>query len=112
MRPTIELTSLQEAEAAIERDTILLLYLSKENCSVCHSLLPKVQEVMAAFPRIHFYHADVEQIKEMAGRFSIFTVPVLLLFVEGKEMLREARFVRINDLEEKLDKISTMYLAE
>ncbi|MGD7044388.1 thioredoxin family protein [Jeotgalibacillus proteolyticus] len=112
MRQAIKLTSFQEAEAAIAGENVLLMYLSKENCSVCHALLPKVQGVMDTFPDIKFYHADVGKVKEIAGQFSIFTVPVLLLYAEGREVLREARFIRIEELTEKLETINAMYHAE
>ncbi|MBN6205452.1 hypothetical protein JYK21_03220 [Ralstonia pickettii] len=41
----------------------------------------------------------------VAGRFSIFTIPVLLLFVENKEYVREARIVHMDLFKEKIDKI-------
>ncbi|MDG5472534.1 thioredoxin family protein [Jeotgalibacillus sp. ET6] len=112
MRQAIEITSLQEAEDAIAGENVLLMYLSKENCSVCHALLPKIQDMMEAFPAIKFYQGDVGKIQEIAGQFSIFTVPGLLLYAEGREVLREARFVRVEELNEKLEKINAMYLAE
>ncbi|MDI3477356.1 MAG: hypothetical protein PWQ59_881 [Thermoanaerobacterium sp.] len=36
------------------------------------------------------------------AKFSIFTVPTVLLFAEGKEVIREARFISMDMLEEKI----------
>lgn len=50
-------------------------------------------------------YVNADEVPDIAGHFSIFTVPVLLLFVEGKEMIRDARFVQMDRLESQLDKI-------
>lgn len=81
------------------------LYISRPNCSVCHGLLPQVRALMGKYPEIKLGHINAEAVEEVAGRFSIFTVPVLLLFVDGKEYVREARIVHMDLFEEKLDKI-------
>ncbi|WP_175615312.1 thioredoxin family protein [Piscibacillus halophilus] len=81
------------------------LYISRKGCSVCHSLLPQVQYLMDQYPQIELGHIDVHDVPEVAGRFSIFTVPVLILFVDGKEYLREARIVQMNQFDEKVRKI-------
>ncbi|WP_117169988.1 thioredoxin family protein [Paraliobacillus sediminis] len=89
----------------ITQNEIAFLYISRPNCSVCHSLLPQVERIMRGYPEITLGHIEVDQLPEVAGRFSIFTVPVLLLFVEGKEYLREARIVHLEVFEERLNKI-------
>ncbi len=53
-------------------------------------------------------HADI--VREVSSFLSVFTVPALLLFVEGKEMIREARFVHVNQFREKLKRIYEGYL--
>ncbi|XKE94402.1 thioredoxin family protein [Metaplanococcus flavidus] len=60
---------------------------------------------MNDFPRIQTSVANAEEIPEIAGHFSIFTVPVLILFADGKEMLREARFVHVDEFKMKVSKI-------
>lgn len=44
-------------------------------------------------------------VPEVAGQFTVFTVPALLLFVEGKETIREARFVVMDDLHDKFTRV-------
>lgn len=60
---------------------------------------------MNDFPQIQTRTANAEDIPEIAGHFSIFTVPVLILFADGKEMLREARFVHVEEFKMKVSKI-------
>lgn len=95
----------QEITPFITDHQLAFLYISKTNCSVCHSLLPQVEAVLTDYPKIKTAHINVDDIPAVAGRFSVFTVPVLLLFAEGKEYLREARIVHLDQFREKLDKI-------
>lgn len=105
MRDFQELTNLQEMEQFIQHNKLSFIYISKENCSVCHGLLPQVQQLMKEYPNIQLGHVNVDTVKEVAGQWSIFTVPVLLLFVDGKEHIREARIVHMDLLKQKIDKI-------
>ncbi|WP_222120430.1 thioredoxin family protein, partial [Staphylococcus epidermidis] len=61
--------------------------------------------LLEEFPSIVSMQADADEIPEIAGKYSIFTVPALLLFVNGKESIRKARFVRIGELGRELEKI-------
>ncbi|MCH6267636.1 thioredoxin family protein [Bacillus sp. FJAT-50051] len=60
---------------------------------------------MKEFSQIHCGIIDAGEVTDIAGHFSIFTVPVLLLFVEGKESLREARIVHLDLFREKIKRI-------
>jgi len=99
------LTSTDEMNSFIESNELAFLYISLPDCSVCHALMPQVKELLDHYPEIKLGHIDAAETEAVAGMFSIFTVPVLLLFVEGKEYLREARMVHLDLFEEKVDKI-------
>ena len=99
------LTNLEDIDTFIEANQLAFLYISREGCSVCHGLLPQVEVLMANYPKIATAHIKAEQVEAIAGRFSVFTVPVLLLFIDGKEYLREARIVHMDLFSEKLRKI-------
>ena len=65
---------------------------------------------MEKFPEIQLAHINSAEVEEVAERFTVFSVPALLLFLEGKEYLREARIVHINLFEERLQKIYKGYM--
>ncbi|GEN57601.1 thioredoxin-like protein YdfQ [Halolactibacillus alkaliphilus] len=93
----------------LSKDGVTFLYISRPNCSVCVSLLPQIEKVFEDFPAIKTAYVNQEDVPEVAGRFNIFTVPVLILFVDGKEYLREARIVPIEPFKEKVSKIVNGY---
>jgi len=105
MREFIKLHSMEGIQAFILENQLTFLYISRPNCSVCHGLKPQVLKLMEQYPNIKLGHINADEVKEVAGRFSIFTVPVLLLFVEGKEYIREACIVHMDLFNEKLNKI-------
>jgi thiol-disulfide isomerase/thioredoxin len=105
MRDFQELTSLDMIDSFINDHRLAFLFISRPNCSVCHGLLPQVQALMEEYPKIHLGHINAEEVSEIASRFSIFTVPVLLLFVDGKEYLREARIVHMDLFNERINKL-------
>ena len=75
------------------------------NCSVCHGLLPQIENILSNYPKIIARQVNASNVTEIAGRFNIFTAPVLLLFVDGKEYIREARFVQTELLNDKIARI-------
>jgi thiol-disulfide isomerase/thioredoxin len=99
------LKSIDDIEVFIQTHSLSFLYISRPECTICHGLLPQVAGLLKHFPKIRFAFIDADEIEEVAGHFSIFTVPVLLLFYQGKEYIREARIVHMDLLEEKLHKI-------
>ena len=79
----------------------VLAYFSHERCNVCKTLKPKLSEVFdKSFPKIKQVYIDVEKYPEIAAQLSIFTVPVIILYFEGKETYRKARNVGIEELVE------------
>lgn len=96
-----QLHDMADIEHFIQNHTLAMLYFSQPNCSVCHGLQPQVAELMTHYPNIQIGHINTDEIEAVAGRFSIFTVPVILLFVHGKEYLREARIVQLQLLDRK-----------
>ncbi|MEJ9212028.1 thioredoxin family protein [Bacillus smithii] len=103
-----ELFSVKEVDDFVHGHSLAFLYISRDHCSVCHDLLPKIQNVMADFPNIQLALVNADHVPEIAGRFTIFTAPVLLLFVDGKEVLREVRFVHVEPFREKVNKIYSL----
>ena|SRR5690625_1701113 len=105
MRQFADLGTIEEISDFINTHQLSFLYISRSNCSVCHGLLPQVQQIMEKYPEIKLGHIDADQVMEVAGHFSVFTVPVLLLFVDGKEYVREARIVHMDLFDQKISKI-------
>ncbi|MYL34907.1 thioredoxin [Pontibacillus yanchengensis] len=104
--------SIEEVRSFVQQEDISLLYISRPNCSVCHSLLPQVEELLEDYQKVSTLYVDADEIPEIAGEYEIFTVPVLIVSVEGREMFRKARIVPIEELNQQLGKLYSAYWDE
>lgn len=102
MEPFKILTSIEAVDSFTRQHTLSFLYISQPNCSVCVGLQPQIARMLKNFPEIEKAEINTQEVPEIAGHLSIFTVPVLLLFVNGKEYIREARIVHTDALYEKI----------
>ncbi len=96
--------SVLEAENNIQKEDITLLYFSAPHCNVCKVLKPKIEEMSAHFPEMNLVYIDIEQNQEFSGKFNIFTIPVILVFIQGKETIRESRNISVPVLEDKIQR--------
>lgn len=100
---------LEEVEEFIGASDFNFLYISRTNCSVCHALLPQIKDLFETnFPLVNLGYVNTERVEEIAGQLSVFTVPVLILFLDGKELIREARFVHVEKFKENISKVYRM----
>ncbi|MGH4140773.1 thioredoxin family protein [Clostridium sp.] len=104
----IELNTLDEIDEFIKNNTIAMLYFSSEACNVCGALLPKIEEMLIKFPEIVVSKISVDEFTEAAGQYSIFTLPGILVYIEGKEIIREARFISVEILEKTIERYYNM----
>lgn len=99
------LQSIHAMDQFISENQLAFLYVTMPNCSVCHGLLPQIERIFEQYPKIATRTIDASEVQEIAGRLQIFTAPVLILFVEGKEYLREARIIQTAKLNEQIAKV-------
>jgi thioredoxin-like negative regulator of GroEL len=94
----------------IAENTLVLAYFSGEKCSVCQATKPKIEAMVASdFPEIILVEISTESNPELAARLSVFTIPVILFYVEGREYIREVRIIDISILKQKLGMLLELY---
>lgn len=94
-----------EIDAVLASSPLVLLYCSQPECNVCKSLLPKVEELLKDYKKVISLYVDLNEIQEFAGQHTVFNMPTVLFFAEGKEQFRLVRAFGINELKEKIEKI-------
>ncbi len=98
--------NLEELNSTINSEVGVLLYFLGENCNVCHALRPKFKELFdSKFPKIKQIYIDAHQNPEISAHFRVFSVPTMLVFLDGREFLREGRAVSLHQLEDKLSRV-------
>ncbi|SDO57559.1 thioredoxin family protein [Alkalicoccus daliensis] len=98
----IEFSTLDEIEQVIHSQPLVLVYISRENCSVCHALLPQVECILEDFKEVTGIFLSADKLPEAASRFEVLTAPAVLLYADGKEKWRGARFIQQMELRHQL----------
>ncbi|MDC6384090.1 thioredoxin [Flagellimonas taeanensis] len=91
----------------METPKIELLHFTSKTCGVCKVLKPKLLEaVQENFPKVDIRVVDVEEEIEFTGQSMVFTLPVIILKADGKEMYRFARSFSVYEVLDKLKRLS------
>jgi len=101
--------NLESLQNSMREEVGVLVYFSGENCNVCHALRPKFKELFdTEFPLIKQVYLDAKEHEEIALHYQVFSVPTMLVFLDGREFLREGRAVSLYQLKEKLSRAYIM----
>jgi thioredoxin-like negative regulator of GroEL len=83
-----------------------LIFFTSKTCGVCKVLKPKLLDaVQANFPKVGIRLVDVEEEEEFTGQSMVFTLPVVIIKVDGREMYRFARSFSVYEVLEKLKRL-------
>ena len=100
------ITTEDEFNSVLKQNIGLLYYFSTISCSVGEALEPKVINLLEKeFPKIPFYHVDMNASPEISAKNNVFVEPTVLVFFEGKETIRKSRIVSIPDLSNAIERI-------
>ncbi|BBD89085.1 thioredoxin family protein [Staphylococcus caprae] len=94
--------SIEEFHQLIQTYPLVVIHVMREHCSVCHAVLPQIQDLLNEYPHAKLGVINQSQVQDIAGELSIFTVPVDLIFMNGKEMHRQGRFIDMQTFEHQL----------
>jgi thioredoxin-like negative regulator of GroEL len=95
---------------AIDKEPAILVYFTSPDCTLCYSLKPKIREMITTkFPLLNLHFVDILSNKKTAGKYQIFTVPVILVFFEGKEFIRKVRNINIAELESEIERLYRLF---
>lgn len=105
-------TTYDEFLQAINEKKAALCYFSHDACNVCKVLKPKVYRLLQEkFPQVEFYYINTKDTPDIAAQNSVFTVPAIIQFFEGKEGFRKSRNISIGDLADELERPYSMLFS-
>lgn len=97
--------SFEEFLEVSRSSTAICFYLSTVECNVCKVLKPKVIEMIESdFSEMNFCYVDLNEAKEISGQLSVFSVPTILVYFDGKEAIRVSRNVHLEELREQIER--------
>jgi len=94
---------LEVLQQIIREEPGVFLYFSGEHCNVCHALRPKFKELFDnEFPKIRQIYLDAHENPEISAHFQVFSVPTMIVFLDGREFVREGRAVSLHKMTQQL----------
>jgi len=101
--------TLEQLQQKIAEEAGVLLYFSGAHCSVCHALRPKFKALFdKEFPLIRQIYLDAHENAEISAYYQVFSVPTMIVFLDGREFIREGRAVSMHRMAEKLSRPYSM----
>lgn len=96
------LTSNQDIDQTLQQDFVMIIAKS-HSCTACKSILNMLEHNVKNLDSIDIYNVYVDDMDEFRGTHLIFSVPTVLIFSNGKELLRESRYINYNKIERLID---------
>lgn len=89
----------------INTSPALLVYYFSPGCTSCNSLRPKVETMASTvFPELELLSIDASANPHLASSAGVYSAPTILVYFEGKEYLRESKYISVDQLEEKISR--------
>lgn len=86
-----EIKDYNEINSILNKDLVMIIAKS-HTCSSCKTISNIMDSNMKHYDKIDKYNVYVDDIDQFRGEHLIFSVPTVLIFSEGKELLRQSRY--------------------
>jgi thioredoxin len=91
--------TLENINNTIKENLAVMVYFSAPTCNVCHALKPKLLEAIDKnFKEFKVESVDISVDEDIAPHFGVFSIPTVLIFLDGKEFLRKSRNMSIEEV--------------
>ncbi len=97
-----------EFETLIHKNKLSLVYFSRLWCGVCHALKPQVETILKQYPEVALAEVNIDDQPEIGAQQTIFSVPAFILFYEGKEFMRQAGYLKLDQLQDVLNRFRNL----
>lgn len=100
----IKLKTDSSVEVAINYNPMTVIYFTGNACGACEVIKDKIENILKKYPKIKSYEVNGEENIKIASQYQVFSLPVFLLFVDGKESIRAGRYVDLLGLERSINR--------
>ncbi|MDD7793444.1 thioredoxin family protein [Clostridium sp. 'White wine YQ'] len=92
----------------IKNNRMAVIYFSGNTCGACEVIKLKIEDILIKYPNIKCGAIDAERHLDLAAKYNIFSVPVFLLYIDGKESIRLGRNLDLLELEANIGRYYEM----
>ena len=104
-----EITDIEELVKMKASGAVFILFGGKQ-CNVCDVLRPQLENMLEShYPDITSAYIDCEVSQEICAQHSVFTLPVVQFYIEGKKVSEFARSFSIEQLRQSMHRSYIMW---
>ncbi len=97
--------TLADVQKIIDENMAVMLYFSAPTCNVCKALKPKLLEAIESnFDKFEIVSIDTSIEQDIAAHYSVFAIPTVLIFLDGREFLRKSRHMSIDEVIREIER--------
>lgn len=90
-------------------DQDVILYFWNASCSVCGPLYDKLQILISqSFPQLELQKVDIAEHPDLRSQYNVFSSPLIILMLDGKEYYRSSGNVSVHELKQKIDRLYSL----
>ena len=98
----------EELDLAIKEDELLVVYFTGSACEACEVIKQKVESILEVHPPVKGIEVNGAVHPILATEYEVYTLPIMILFVQGKESLRLGRNLDLLEFERKITRYEEM----
>ena len=98
----------EEIQLAIKEHELLVLYFTGSACEACEVIKQKVEGILQKHPQVKGIEVNGGKHPVLATGYEVYTLPIMILFVQGKESLRLGRNLDLLEFERKIARYEEM----
>lgn len=88
----------------------LFILFGGEHCSVCQSLKPQLAQIIEQqFSEMQAVYVDCEKSPEICAQHSVFSLPVVIAYIDGMKVMEMARVFSISELIKSIERPYAMW---
>ena len=91
-------------QSFIKGEELKAIYYSSENCGVCQTMKPHVISLLSSH-KIPISEVSINELRALAAQQLILKSPTLIVYENGREILRNSGFIDLNRLNEQIERM-------
>lgn len=103
-----ELISQEQIQDSLNQNEIVVLYFTGSMCGACQVIRSKLEEILRLYPCVKGVQVDAVKYPHVAAVYGVFSLPLFILFVRGKEVVRESKHVDLLKFEQRIVRYQAM----
>ena len=97
-----------EISDLINNNQIVIVYFNGVSCGACEVIKVKIEKIIDKYPKIKSCEINGEDHLDVAASFDVFSLPLLLVYIDGKETIRIGKNIDLLEFENIINRYYTL----